>query len=535
MTPITQHKWRYGLAACCGLLLTGAFPKFGYHWLAWFALVPLLIAISGQGGKSSFQIGFVAGLVHFLTLVYWVAYTMRTYGYLPWPVCISVLVLLSAVLALYVGVFSAVVATLNPRPAIGIWLIPLIWVATEYLRAVLFTGFPWELLGHSQYRNLRIIQISDILGVYGVSALIALVNTVIAFLIPYRIDNSSRDVVTGKKFKVAAIGAAVLLFALNWAYGEWRLPAIDRLSKSSPAVLAAVVQGNVEQSVKWNPDFQIDTVAKYLRLSEKISGHRPDIVVWPETAMPFYFGHNKPLTEKVVRGLQKMRSDFLVGSPAFRRRATRVDYYNSAFLTDASGRISGTYSKAHLVPFGEYVPLKRWLPFLGKMVAQVGDFATGTIGETIAWRNQQLGVLICYEAIFPYISRAVTNNGATLLINITNDAWYGTTAAPYQLFSMTVFRAIEYRRALVRAANTGISGFIDPAGRVLAKTDLYTEAAATMTVPLLSNRTVYARLGDSFAWFALALAGALVAWKAATGLRQKRGRSFGRKGSEAKK
>ena len=529
MATTFNPKWRFGLAACCGLLLTGAFPKFGYHWLAWFALVPLMIAIRGQSGKSGFQIGFVAGLVHFLTLVYWVAYTMRIYGYLPWPVCVSVLALLSAVLALYVAVFAAAVAFLNPRPPVGIWLIPLVWVATEYLRAVLFTGFPWEFLGHSQYRHLHIIQISDILGVYGVSALIVLVNTVIAFLVPHRIGNPSRETIAGGKFVVAAAGAALMLLALNWTYGKWRLQRIDGLSKSAPAVLTAVVQGNVEQSVKWNPDFQAATVDKYLRLSKRIIGHRPEIIVWPETALPFYFGHNKKLTERVTAGLQQLNADFLVGSPAFRRRAGGVDYYNSAFLTDASGAVRGKYSKAHLVPFGEYVPLKRWLPFLGKMVAQVGDFTAGTVGETIAWKNHQLGVLICYEAIFPYISRALVNNGAAVLVNITNDAWYGTTAAPHQLFSMTVFRAIENRRALVRAANTGISGFIDPAGRVLAETGLFTEDAAVMEMPLLSVRSIYARFGDSFARFALALAAAMVAWRVAARIGHQRRSGFKRK------
>lgn len=512
------------LAACCGLLLTGAFPKFGFHWLAWFALVPLLIAIKGQGVRLSFQIGFVAGLVHYLTLVYWIAYTMRTYGYLPWPVCISVLVLLSAILAMYVATFSAAVATLNLKPAAGIIVIPLVWVSTEYLRAFLFTGFPWEFLGHSQFRNLHIIQISDIFGVYGISALIALVNTVIAFLIPYRIGKPSREKATGTTFAVAAIFAAVLLFAMNWTYGEWRLRTTDRLVKSSPSVLAAVVQGNVEQSVKWNSDFQIATIDKYLRLSNDIIGLRPDIVVWPETALPFYFGHNKPLTERATRGLQKMGTDFMVGSPAFKRRAGGVAYFNSAFLTDSNGVVRAQYNKAHLVPFGEYVPLKRWLPFLGKMVAQVGDFTAGTVGETILWRDHRLGVLICYEAIFPYISRAMAKNGAVLLINITNDAWYGYTAAPYQLFSITVFRAVENRRSLVRAANTGISGFIDPMGRVLSKTNLFEENAVAMKVPLLEGQTFYTRFGDCFALLGLAISLALVAFKAAKQIRQRQRR-----------
>ena len=524
MATRPEHPWRFLLAGCSGLLLTGAFPKFGFHWLAWIALVPLLTAIRGQSVRLSFQIGFVAGMVHYLTLIYWVAYTMRTYGYLPWPVCIAVLVLLAAILALYVAGFSAAVAALQVKPAVGILVVPLVWVTTEYLRAFLFTGFPWEYLGHSQYRNLQMIQISDIMGVYGVSALIALVNTVLAYLIPHRQADTVRRKAAGKTFAAATVGTGLLLLALNWSYGEWRLRSIDRLTGAAASVRTAVVQGNVEQSVKWNPDFQVATVDKYLRLSNGIIGRRPEIIVWPETALPFYFGHNRPLTERVTRGLQKMGVDFLFGSPAFSRQAAVVNYYNSAFLTDSKGRVQGKYNKAHLVPFGEYVPFKRWLPFLGKMVAQVGDFTAGTVGETLTWNNYRLGVLICYEAIFPYISRKVTANGAALLINITNDAWYGTTAAPYQLFSITVFRAIENRRALVRAANTGISGFIDPAGRILAFTDLFTEDALVMNVPLLTEQTLYTRLGDSFARLCLAVVAILGGWKAAQQIRAHRRR-----------
>ena len=523
MAQFSKLKWQMALAACSGLLLTGAFPKIGLHWIAWIALVPLLVAIKGQDIKASFHIGFVAGMAHFLTLVYWVAYTMRIYGYLPWPVCISVLVLLSAVLALYVAVFSAAVAVLRPTPGAGIAVIPLIWISTEYLRGFLFTGFPWEFIGHSQFMNLRIIQIADMFGVHGISALIVLVNAVIAALIPYRMNNSLHKEPVGKKFAAAAAGTGLLFLALTLAYGDWRLLAVDRQIDSSPALQVAVVQGNVEQSVKWKKDFQIATIDKYLRLSDVIRASRPELIVWPETALPFYYGYSKPLTQRVVRGLQMHRSDFLFGAPAFSRRADGVRYYNSAFLVNSGGTVYGTYSKAHLVPFGEYVPLQRWLPFLGKMVAQVGDFTPGEVGETIAWKDRRLGVLICYEAIFPYISRAEVLSGATLLVNITNDAWYGFTSAPYQLFSMTVFRAVESRRALVRAANTGISGFIDPAGRVLSQTDLFEEGAAAEEMPLLSGQTLYVRFGDIFALCALAMTLAGVLWRAARqyGLRKR--------------
>jgi apolipoprotein N-acyltransferase len=157
------------------------------------------------------------------------------------------------------------------------------------------------------------------------------------------------------------------------------------------------------------------------------------------------------------------------------------------------------YDKTHLVPYGEYVPFKKWLPFLGKIVAQVGDFEAGTIGNTLPWKDHQIGVQICYEIIFPGLSRAMAKNNASLLINITNDAWFGKTSGPYQHFSMAVFRAVENRRSLARAANTGISGFIDPAGRILAATPLLEEAAVTRSIPLLKEKSIYTQTGDLFA------------------------------------
>jgi len=211
---------------------------------------------------------------------------------------------------------------------------------------------------------------------------------------------------------------------------------------------------------------------------------------------------------------------FLVGSPSFERGPSRIDYYNSAYLIDPQGNVLGKYDKAHLVPFGEYVPLKRWLPFLGKLVEQVGDFSRGDIGETIGWTYGKLGVLICYEGIFPDISQTMVRNGANLLVNITNDAWYGRSSAPYQHFSMTVFRAIENRRALIRSANTGISGFVDPVGRILGKTTLFSDAAEVRRVPLMSTVSLYSRFGDVFAAACLAVAGILFCGAVVTQLRR---------------
>ena len=215
--------------------------------------------------------------------------------------------------------------------------------------------------------------------------------------------------------------------------------------------------------------------------------------------MPFYFGGQMPQTRLVLKNIQSIGVDTLLGSPAYSQETDTVAYYNRVFLIDSNGTISDDYNKSHLVPFGEYVPFKRWIPFLGKMVKHVGDFSTGVAGDTLTWRQHKIGALICYELIFPYLARSAVQNGAHLLINVTNDAWYGRTSVPYQHFSLAIFRAIETRRALVRSANTGISGFIDPLGRIVSQTALFEDAVLTQDVPLMGDQTLYVKRGDFFA------------------------------------
>jgi apolipoprotein N-acyltransferase len=225
----------------------------------------------------------------------------------------------------------------------------------------------------------------------------------------------------------------------------------------------------------------------------------PELVVWPESAAPFYFIAEGPPTRMVMQGIQAANTHFLIGAPSFDLKGGEADYFNSAYLVGPGTEVLGKYDKAHLVPYGEYTPFKEYLPFLGKIVEHVGDFKPGTKGQTLDMQGRKLGVQICYEIIFPALARAMAQNGADLLITITNDAWYGTTAGPYQHFSLAVLRAVENRRALARAANTGISGFIDPAGRVLDPTLLMKEAVVVRELPLLDAVSAYTRFGDIFA------------------------------------
>jgi apolipoprotein N-acyltransferase len=499
-----SNKKNMLLAALSGLLLTGSFPKIGLDWLVWVALVPLFAAIANLSVKKSFRIGFIAGLVHYFSLLYWVVPVMRTYGYLPLTLSIAILFLFAAVLALFPAVFCLAVAAIGRTPARGLIMMPLLWVTVEYIRTYIFTGFPWALLGHSQYLRLHLIQIADLFGVYGVSFLIVLSNTALFLALTLITRQTWQNKPVSRRLPAVAVIFFVLGFLFTWIYGTWRIKTIDLLIAASPSARIAVIQGNVDQAVKWNPAFQAATIKTHTRLSLLAKSENPDLIVWPESATPFYLFYNKEPTLKVLEGIQKTDTDFLIGSPSFSGKEGNITYYNSAYLISPGSERFPKYDKAHLVPYGEYVPFKKWFPFLGKMVAQVGDFRPGKAGKTIPWKQDALGVQICYEIIFPGLSRAMVKNDAVLLINITNDAWFGTTSGPYQHFSMTVLRAVENRRALARAANTGISGFIDPAGRILASTPLLQEAAITRTLPLIRKKTFYTRFGDLFALTCLA-------------------------------
>ncbi len=498
-------RTRLFLAAFSGILLTLSFPKTSISFLAWFALVPLFASSRNLSLKGSFSLGLLAGLVHYLTLIYWLAHTMSTYGHLPFYVSLPVLFLLSFYLALYTAIFIMTLTSLCPNPISYFLTAPLIWVSLEYLRSFLFTGFPWELLGYSQFNVLQIIQISDIFGVYGVSFCIVLFNASLFLIYLGLTGKDWKEQLIGTKQAVKAMAAVVVILGAAWGYGARQIHRIHELAVKSPSIKATVIQGNIDQAKKWDPTFQRSSTLKYIRLSLLAKKFKPDLVVWPETATPFYFTKNIELSRLVLSGIRETGTDFLIGSPAFNVEGNKIAYFNSAFLVDADGNIMGRYDKSHLVPFGEYVPLKKWLPFVGKMVEGVGDFQAGEKGRTLKWKNFRIGVLICYEIIFPPLARAMVQNNASILINLTNDAWYGKSSAPYQHFSMAIFRAVENRRSLVRAANTGISGFIDPSGRVIKSTDLFKDAVATQKVPMLEVKTFYSRFGDVFAMACLGL------------------------------
>jgi apolipoprotein N-acyltransferase len=481
------------LSGAAGLLLTLSFPIYSLGPAAWGALVPIFVVVQSSQPTTCFKLGWFTGLVHGSTLLYWIVFVVNHYGNLPFVASIAVCFLLVAYLALYPGLFCAGLSWLRTRGLPWLLVAPFLWVALELGRGWLFGGFPWENLGYSQYRFLFLIQIADLTGVAGISFLLVVVN---ALVFQGFVNLTQRGKIPSAILPVT-LAAAILLG--QYGYGRWRLSTLE--TSSPPSITVSLIQGNIPQEMKWEPAFQQATLERYLQLTRRaVERDHPQLVIWPETATPFYFLGEGELSRVLILEVRSLQTPLLFGSPAVRRQGDRLRFYNRAYLLDERGRVGGYYDKRHLVPFGEYVPLQGVLFFVHRLVEATGDFAAGDRPVVINLAAARSGILICYEAIFPELSRDLVRHGANLLVNITNDAWFGRTSAPYQHLSMAVLRTVELRVPMARAANTGVSALIDPSGRILQETGLFEEASLTGSLTLGSGRTFYCRHGE---WLAL--------------------------------
>ncbi|MDT8440413.1 MAG: apolipoprotein N-acyltransferase [Desulfuromonadales bacterium] len=475
------------IAVAAGLLVACAFPDPDLPLLAWFGLAPLLVVMP----RRPFMSGFVAGFAFFAVVLYWLNIVMTTYGRLPLTVSVLLYLLLVAYLALFWGTATWAACRLRQVCNYPFALtLPVFWVALELLRALLLTGFPWATLGYSQQAWLPVIQSADLFGVYGISYLLLLSNAVLAELYL----GGRRQ--AGQRLPVPALLCLLVLLGANLGYGFWRLAAPVEEAQATARV--GLVQGNIPQDLKWNPDFQQQTLQTYRRLSlQAAAAGATDLLVWPEAATPFYYQEGGAAAAAVDAVASRTGGRLLFGSPAYRQSDGRLRYLNSAFLIDAERRQLGRSDKIHLVPFGEYVPLAWLLPFVNKLVVGIGDFSPGEVNP-LPLNGAQLGVLICYEVIFPELARDYVRQGSGLLVNLTNDAWFGRSSAPEQHLAMARFRAIENRVWLARAANTGISALIAPSGAIVQRSPLFVETFLVGQVGLVAAPGLYARTGDAF-------------------------------------
>jgi apolipoprotein N-acyltransferase len=519
--PHSSSSSRKTFAPLVAIALTGilhpvSFPPFDLGWLAWVVLVPLQIILHDLPPKRALWYGWLAGTIAFAGTVTWVITAMHQFGQVPIVVSTLLMLLLATYLGLYMGLYAWGYATFQQKHPNLLWLgAPALWVTLEFLRTYALTGFPWALLGYSQYQWLSVIQFADVTGVYGVSFLIVMGNVAITSLLLW-IYRKTRGLAIPRPWESTA--SFVCALSLVLVYGTWRVHQQADLDASAHSLSIGLVQANIDQAVKWDEAYRDATFQRYATLSRQ-AGKNTDLLIWPEAATPFLFEQEPAYQGRILEIVKDTHSPLLFGSPTLRFQPDGRPYlYNSAFILTPEGRVSGRYDKRHLVPFGEYIPLRSILFFLDKLVVGIGDFHSGQgpmtlqISTPSTNTGPKFGVAICFEVIFPDLVRRMSKE-ANFLVTITNDAWFGDSAAPYQHFGMVVFRAVENHLAFARAANTGISGLIAPDGRILTQTSIFSEQAVTGSLPLRSSSpTLYTEFGDVFSWGCVIIAGVLFIW-----------------------
>ncbi|GAB6061321.1 apolipoprotein N-acyltransferase [Deferrisoma palaeochoriense] len=473
----TGSKWRdpraWGLAGWGALVAAAGFPPVGIWPLALALPAPLWAATLGAAPGRGFFLGWVQGLGFFGTLLWWIAPTVAAYGGLPWPAAAGCVGLLAGYLALFPGLCGWVCAALGRKsPASALLTAPLVWTGAEALRGWFLGGFPWGDVPQALWAWSPALALAPWAGTDGIRLAAAALAVAPAWLLAH----------LGRGTKPGAAALAVpLVAAMGWA-GLARLP--SPLPPASGAIRVGVVQGNIDQAVKWDKAYRAATLERYERLSRDLRP-RPDLIVWPETAVPLYAQDPGPERARIERLARELGAWILFGAPAYERRGGEVEYRNAVFLMSPEGTLAGRYDKVHLVPFGEYVPLGRYLPFLKKLVEGAGDFSPGDgVRPLVAPGLAPVGPLICFESIFPSFAAAHARAGARLLAVVTNDAWFGRTAGPYHHLAFAALRAAETGLALVRAANTGVSAAFDRRGQMLRATELGARDAFVVEVPL---------------------------------------------------
>jgi apolipoprotein N-acyltransferase len=473
-----------------GAALAFAQPGFGAWPLAWVGIAPLLLAMRGSSPKRAFGFGWLAGFVYYGVVLYWIAPTIATYTRITMPAAIVLELLLALAAGWFIGVFAAVVEWMAASGISRVIAAPAVWIVLEWSRTFFPAAFPWGFVGYSQFEVLPILQIADVAGIYGLSALIVFVNAALVELL--------RD---GVRSHVKLTIALAVVVASALGYGGVRLAQVRALD--GPSLRVGLVQANIAQEQKWRPGLDESILARHVTLTASAIRSGAELVVWPEAAVPFFFNRDRR-TEQLREFARNAGVTLLVGAPGYEQREGDVArQYNQAWMVQSDGSIAGPYDKIRLVPFGEYVPWGGIFGLVQRAVEGIGDFGFGTSyvvfeGPPAAGSSEptRASALICYEAIFPDLTRKFVQNGAMLLVNVSNDAWYGRTAAPHQLLAMIAVRAVENRVPLVRATNTGVSAVVKPDGTITDTTPLFEEAVIVDDVEIVRGASLYTLLGD---------------------------------------
>jgi apolipoprotein N-acyltransferase len=499
-------RWRL-LAACgSGILLPSAFAPDNARLLPWFGLVLLLQPLLGASPRAAAACGLLHGLFFYGLSVRWIYEVMHVHGGLAPAYAFGVLLSFVLYLSIFPIAFSLLFAFLSRRKnALACVAAPFLWVAVEFARThAPILGFQWNQLGYSVWYKLGLLQVVTLTGIYGLTFLVAAYNALLAWAL------------TERSRKALTIWFACTLFVVAAEVWGARFVPSD-IPRSS----AALVQTNFPESPSY-PANWMDMHAGEMDALERMSveaGKNSSVIIWPEVPAPFYF-RDPQFATRAERIARASGAHLLVGVVEWRPGPeNRLLPYNSAVLLDPAGHRKYQYDKIHLVPFGEYVPLRRLLTFASQLTAEVGGYQAGTEystgelpDEPAPWEMRKpgpphkFGTFICFEAIFPNLVRQFTVGGAELLVNISNDGWYGRSAAPDQHLAMARVRAVENRRWLLRATNNGYTVAIDPYGREVARLDADVRGVLRAPFSFRSDRTLYSRWGDWFAWLCVVVA-----------------------------
>lgn len=493
-----------------GVLLGFSFPNFSFWFLAYFFLVPLFFISERYNYKITFLSGVIAGLIGYTIILYWIYPTVVENTNSVVQGFISIF-LLACYLSLYLAIFLVLhkfIFFLLHIPILSPIVSSALWVSLEYLRTHLFTGFPWAVIGYSQWNNLVVSQISDLTGVYGVSFFVVCVNITIYQLLKNvrALKKASAETASTEKIIEDTVGLRkhevpniiliffVLIYGIVKLFSEPGHYSADTAA-SHNYLKIAVIQPNIDQYKKWDKNYYIEVTKKIKALViHTAKSFGPEVILWPETAVPDIT--TSPQIHSWLKDAVVESSRFnLVGG--FFQKEGKV--YNSAFLLSPAGEMRYIHKKTHLVPFGEFVPFRKFLEPYFEVFNFMGDLKRGTGYTTMSVNDKRFSALICSENLFPDIVRRFVRNGAKAVVVITNDAWFGRTSAAFQHFTFNVFRAIENRRFVVQSANTGVSGVVSPSGKILKATEIFKDAHFSFDVSLMSEKTFYTEFGDIFA------------------------------------
>jgi apolipoprotein N-acyltransferase len=529
------------LAVVAGFLWAASFPKIGIAGVGWLAPGLILATALEAGGGGAFRLGFVAGLVHYLASLYWLLLIPVKFApILAW-------LALSAYCALYPATWAWLCWKFYPKGAIRaapppqgtlpamaeefmrtrasqrlVWAITCAaaWVAGEIMLGRFLTGFPWNFLGVSQYQMLPIIQIASITGVYGVSFLMTW--TSVSFLCAAMATLRPAVRRTAWSVELSLPGLAVVT---TLAFG---MRTLFQPLPNGPTVKLALIQPSIPQTMIWDPADSRQRFQQLVALSEQALAKKPDVLIWPEAAVPSLFRWDTNIYQPVIDLVRRHKVWLIMGADdaeAASDGSARVSYFNSSFLLSPTGEIVANYRKRRLVIFGEYVPLQRWLPFLKFFTPIEGGFTPGTkpIPFVLPELRVKTSVLICFEDIFPHLVREHVDPDTDFLVNLTNNGWFGEGAAQWQHAAGAVFRAVENGLPLVRCSNNGLTCWVDPRGRLNevyfpGSTNIYQAGFKIIDVPILAGQTraatVYGRWGDWFGWGCVLLTIATLGWRA---------------------